>query len=681
MKPKQLLVLLSFLIKLCCISATPIDEYPLVCLTQSDGLAGESVNRLITDHSGLTWIATNSGVNTYNGKDMHTLPITGEHGRPLEVSDLCETKSCIYAATDEGLWYITMETGIFKRILPEIEHPLCLFFKDERLYIGSRQGIHIYDGMHLKHIDVSVGHKGLDNIVRQYVADEEGNLWLLGRKWLGCYNPLTEKLTYHPFPVEMKNCVPTQFASLGHHRFVMGTSGNGLLVLDMQQHSAERVEGISNVVPSVYRSSDGLICVSTNGAGAYLLEQRDGQLVVREHFCTEGAAGHKLPANALYSYYRDINGVNWFGFVRYGLAYTYYRGSQFHPFSVGGFTTEGLNVRTYCQHGHHVIIGTQDGFYYVNTLTSGVRFFSSADLGNAHIVNSVAWYDNRFYIGTFDGGLCVFDPETKHLYKQTVTTLLDNVSIGDLKVGPDGRLWVGSNNGVVIIDKDKVSQHFTEQNSRIVGGFILSITFDQSGNAWLTGATGCSLYSAKSREIVETNFPDGFFNRQPWMIGTVGHDGKVFMRTGPQTFYTNESMTDFGELKLPVKFTDKWCRHFVDDGKGYYLVASERGLYYFNYALTSVAHFGYGEGLLGDYVNYMSHDSLGNLWVATSQGLYMTEVDKWKAWSQSNRNKVQLTKIRCGSDLLSEVEVYRVNSKRQLRLSWNFTSEVLQAVY
>ena len=471
----------------------------------------------------------------------------------------------------------------------------------------------------------------------------------------------------------------TQFACLGNGHFAIGTRGNGLFLYNLNTNQAERVEGVGNLVSSVCRSSDGSVCVATDGAGAYRLEVRGERLEVREHFSTEGDADHRLPSNATNCYYRDKNGVNWFGFVRYGLAYTYHSGSLFKVFKAGGFTTEGLNVRTSCRHGDDVVIGTQNGFYYVNAKTGQHRYYAHDDLGGGHIVNTICWYEGRFYIGTFDGGLRQFDPQTMVLSRQSFTPLLDDVSIGDVKAGPDGRLWVGCAHGLIIIAGGQVEQHFTEQNSRIVGGLILDITFDASGNGWLTGEKGCSLYSVRSHGIVETTFPKGFFNNQPWMRGALGHDGLVFMRTGPQTFYTNEQMTDFGELKFPVAFADKWCRSFVDDMKGHYLLTSERGVVSFDYNLKRMMHFGYGEGLRGDFINDMFIGQKGTLVVATSQGLFQTTLNSLATWKKDTRYQVRLYDIRRGSDLLPMEEEYLTNEEHTIRLKWNMTSQVLQA--
>lgn len=660
-------------------NATVIGEEQIVSLSMSEGLAGETVFKVMTAHDGTIWIATTNGINIFNGKQMVTIPVYDEEGHTVAVHDMCETKShVIYAATDNGLYYINGAMGRFAHMLPEVQQPISVLAVGDTVYIGSQQGIQFYDGHQLHRIDVAVSHQGLDNVVRQYVRGDDGLIWFLGRYDLNSYDPRTGKVVYYHLELGDNHHALSQFAYIGQKRFVIGTRISGLFVCDLQTGTTEQIEGVGNIVSTTQRSADGNICVATDGSGAYLL---DGEtLKIKEHFSMEADGAHRLPSNGTYCYYRDANGVNWLGMVRYGLAYTYYSGHLFKPFRAGDFTTEGLNVRCFCQHGEDAVFGTQNGFYYVNLSTGQYRYFSPSEIGGGHIVNVLEWYDGHFYIGTFDGGLRIFDPTTQTVRRQTASPLLDYGSIGDIKAGPDGRLWIGSTEGLIIVAEGKVQQRFTEQNSRIVGGLILDITFDASGNAWVTGEKGCSLYSVRSREIVETNFPKGFFNKQPWMRGALGHDGLIFMRTGPHTFFTNEQMTDYGELKLPITFVDKWCRSFVDDMEGHYLLTSERGVVCFDYDMKEMIHFGYGEGLRGDFINDMSLAKDGLLWVATSQGLYYSNLDSLKSWKKDACHKVRLYNIRRGSDLLNIAEEYQANEEHAIRLTWNMTSQVLQAV-
>lgn len=52
------------------VQAATTDERAVVCLTLTDGLAGETVHSVMTDHNGSTWITTSNGVTIYNGKHL-----------------------------------------------------------------------------------------------------------------------------------------------------------------------------------------------------------------------------------------------------------------------------------------------------------------------------------------------------------------------------------------------------------------------------------------------------------------------------------------------------------------------------------------------------------------------------------------------------------------------------------
>ncbi len=673
---ERLAVLLCVLTLSLSTANAAIEEETLSHKTLRNGLAGETVHRFITDHSGLLWIATNSGVNVFNGKQLKAFRMEDKSGRTLEVYDLCEVPGkYIYAATECGLYRLGYGDYDFQQVLPEVKQPTCLLAVGDTIYIGGQQGFLMYDGHRLTQRNIDVSGKGIENIVRKYVRGADGLIWFLGRFSLHCYHPKTGKISNFAFPSKDKH-VLTQFAALGNGRFLIGTSGEGLFLYDKEKNTFQHVEGAGNIISTVDLCADGCVSVATNGAGAYLLNRET--LAVEECFSTDGDERHRIPTNGVYCYYHDENGVNWFGFVHYGMAYTYHIGNLFKPFAIGDFTTLGMNVRTYCKHGNDMLISVHGGFYYVNMANGLSHYFSSEQLGGANILNVIAWYDGCFYIGSFDGGLYVFNPTTQTVSRQQLTPLLDAASIGDLKVGRDGRLYIGSSRGLMIVDKGQVQEHYTEQNSHIKGGLVLDITFDAAGNAWLTGEHGCSIYSCRSHEIVEPNYPEGFFNLQPWMRGAAGHNGMIFMRTGPQTFYTDSQMKDFGELKFPVSFHDKWCRNFIDDMNGFYLLTSERGIFQFDYALKKVSHFGYAEGLQGSSINDMGIDDNGLLWVATSQGLYLANRKEINAMKPREKYKVHVYNIRIGSDLMNSNEEYLTNELQDIRLTWNFTSEVLQ---
>ncbi len=657
--------------------AATIDEGAMVNLTLADGLTGETVHRVITDHNGYTWIATTGGISIYNGRHLMTLRIPNAKGHALEVKDLCETKdNSMYAATDDGLYRLTTTSGTFKRFLPQIERPIALLSVGDTLYIGGEQGLQIYDGHELRQQDVGASKKGLDNIVRHYVRDDKGFIWFLGRHNLNCYDPGSKKITHYELNLsKIGRAALTQF-EIVEGKFFIGSSNMGLFVYDLQTHESRWIEGVGKIVKSVSKSSDGLIAIATDGAGAYLLDPETEQVV--ERFSMDASGEHRLPTNALYSFYRDRNGINWLGTVRCGLVYNPHSSMLFQAHTLDGLSTIGMNVRSFQIRGSESVIGLQDGLWFVDAQRHIRKYFSPEELGG-HIVNNICWWNGYYYIGMFDGGVRLLDPKTMTLQRQTWSPLLDKTTVGDMKVASDNSLWIGCSDGLLIISADGNVRQLTEQNSHMIGGIIISITFDKDHNAWLTGAKGLSLYSAASRDVVETNYPEGFFHHEPFMRGFLGHDGVVYMRNGPQLFYTDSRMEKYGELTLPVHLIDRWCRSMTDNGQGRLWLASERGLLGIDYQGKGLIQLGEGEGLLGHQVSEVQMDDEGRLWVATNKGLFMTTQQDYLRWQSQLNNRLTLYNVRKGSDLIDQYEMSQLSEHHEIRLCWHFTSQVLQA--
>ncbi len=656
----------------------------MVSLTQRDGLAGETVYRVMTDHLGYKWIATTGGVNVFNGRDLMTLRVEDEREHALDVRDLCEgADHTVYAATLKGLYRLTGWDYRFERILPEIRHPLTLLTVGDTLYVGSEQGLHIYDGQQLKHIDIGISHKGLDNIVRHFQCASDGSVWFLSRFELCRYNPHTGGITRHDLRrLIAGRLVPSQFCIVGD-KFFVGTRNNGLYSINLAQGEAHAVEGMDGKIVFAVERSDSLVCVSTDGAGAWLIDATAEQVV--QHFSMEAAGASRLPTNAVYSFCRDHDGICWIGMVRYGLAYSPHNSRLFQPYRPDGMSTVGMNVRTFLRHGSQTLLGLQNGLWLVDSSRSMRRFFSVDDLGG-NIVNCIVRWQGQYYIGLYDGGVRVVDPVTMQLHHQPFSPILRHTVVGDMKVAPDGALWVGCSDGLLMVGRDGSVRHLTEQNSHITGGIIISITFDTDGNGWLTGAKGLSLYSRQTGDVVETQFPDGFFHEEPYMRGQLGRDGMVYMRTGPQLFYTDNQMRHFGEWPMPVRLTDKWCRSMVDGDKRLWL-ASERGLLgiphrpvgrgaEYKAADGNVIQLGEGEGLWGDQISEvrMTGDTL---WVVTSNGLYFTTQAAIDRWATRKRPHVTLSHVRIGGDLVTPQEMSRMSESKEMRIPWNLTSEPL----
>lgn len=677
-KLRKIYLVSIFLLTVFSVQASTFGEETMENITLPDGLLGETVRCVMTDHNGYTWIGTTGGVNIFNGKYLMAMRIGNEQDRALDIIDLCETSDHkVYAATESGLYQLTNVSGVFRHILPEIERPVALLAVGDTVYIGGEQGMLVYDGHTLRQQNIGASRKGLDNIVRHYVRDPQGLIWLLTRHDLYCYDPTTGRMTFHDLVGPMGRKMALSSFAMAGSKFFIGTRNDGLYVYDAMTRQAHQLEGIGQIVTTVQHSADGLIAVATDGNGAFLIDPQREKVV--EHFSIDAAGLHRLPTNALYCFYRNDNGINWFGTVRRGLVYSLHNSQLFKPYQCDGLSTQGMNVRSFLTRGSQSVIGLQDGMWLIDSNRHIRRHFTAGELGG-HIVNNIQWWQGFYVIGMYDGGVRLMDPHTANFVPlPSALELLENTNVGDIEVAGDGSLWIGCSQGLYIIDRQYHIRHFSEQNSPIIGGIIVDITFDRQGNAWLTGSKGVSLYSGASRDIVEVSYPAGFFNAEPYMRGFLGHDGIIYMRNGPQLFYTDSKMEHFGKLEIPLRLTDRWCRGMADDMHGRLWLATELGLLSVDYEGTRLTQIGHGEGLLGEQISDMRIDGEGRMWVATSSGLFTSTMQDLIQWKAHANHKMTLFNVRLGSDLLGSVEMNQLANNHELHVKWNFTSQVLQA--
>lgn len=676
MKTQILLILLTV-----CLSLVGLKGWAnsLHFLSMEDGLSGISVTKIVKDHQGLVWVAAGDGINSFNGNQISSFDIS-VCGKPHNtVSDLCEVDSRrIYAVTRDGIIMLEKGKSKFQPVLKEVAHPQCLFADGDQLYIGCMDGLLVYDGRKTKRIPMGNSPEELSNSIRKIVKASDGRIYFFSRYAIHWYNPQTGKHS----EISISNHLPQkttfgQFAVQGDCIYV-GTKNNGMYCYNQKTHLVSHIDEIGNVITSVYNCGNGQICVGTDGAGAYVLDARTNKVV--EHYGISEDERHHIPTNAVYEFMRDEHGVDWLGFSRYGMAYTYHNARLFTPFAFGDFSAQGLDVRSFFVKGAEVLVGTYHGFVYVDRSRHIVKRIEPGMMGNAHIVTRITPWRGLYYIGTYDGGLKVFDPSTQSVSSQHFDDLLNTSNIADMQVSSDGKLWIGCSEGLFVVNVDGKVSHFTEQNSRIIGGTINSITFDHHKKVWLTSKNGMSAFVLAAGGLVPVKFPDGFFQQEMRLKGVPGHAGSIYFYNMNGGYHTDVNMQKFGMLPLMDKMPDEKCLDFLDDGKGCYWVATERGLFGQDYEFKQLMHFGYGEGIMGGIINDIALDDQGKLWVASSDGLLVMDAGAVARWRKSTAYKVFAYNLTIDGKPVPMSSEYMANDSKSIRLSWNLGSEELSLI-
>jgi ligand-binding sensor domain-containing protein/signal transduction histidine kinase len=191
------------------------ERLPITIFTTADGLAHNTVNRIVKDSRGFLWFCTADGLSRFDGYVFTNFGT--EQGLPhSSVNDLLETRAGEYwVATDGGLVHFapkgtpdrqvayenanSSSSPMFTVVLPDDENRLAraitvlLEGRDGTIWVGTNTGVYRLEQANgrrsLRPVDVGIPNDFPEQrIVADVLEDERGSLWMaapsgLYRRW------------------------------------------------------------------------------------------------------------------------------------------------------------------------------------------------------------------------------------------------------------------------------------------------------------------------------------------------------------------------------------------------------------------------------------------------------------------------------------------------------------------
>lgn len=636
MKNIQKYILLFHLL-VCCLWAYP-STYALRGVTVSDGLSDLLVNALYKDSLGFVWIGTGNSLERFDGNHIRHYPITGSDEKLKRVNAIAEMAgNQLWIGNGMGLWRLNKEQNALERMVPELIN--CAVYSllhdgKETLCIGSAKGLFLYKKGNLEQILLDKNVLSASNIVTGLALGEQGMLWMATRNGLYSLRLSDRKMkAYHNVLGDGKHvCTFSNITCIGSTVY-LGTTDQGIISFDTRSGKFEHyVEVGCNIISSLSSDGKNMLYVGTDGNGVHFIET-DRRKVVHT-LRHETGNGESLRSNSVYSLLVDRDGLVWVGFYQHGLDYTLYQSDLFTTYTFPPyFSSKDIPVRAIFINGHEKLIGSRDGLFYVDEQKKRFKSFPASEMRSGMIF-SILYYKGEYYVGTYGGGMYIFDPETLALrdFEPSEPRPFATGHIFCIKQDSEQNLWIGTSQGVFCYRDGKRVAHYTSSNSRLPEGNVYEIYFDSTHKGWICTENGLCIWDPSSGKIRTDIFPEGFIHKEKIRVvyEDSGHNLYFFPDKG-SLFFSDLSMDSFRRLHPGTPLEGRDGMFIIEDREGWLWMGTNNGLFHYD-KKDHFIPYNFVDGIPSSIFTLCPPvcDAEGNFWFGNSKGLVFLDVARMK---------------------------------------------------
>lgn len=273
----------------------------------------------------------------------------------------------------------------------------------------------------------------------------------------------------------------------------------------------------SNLVSQVVQDDNGLIWLSTDHGGVTIIDKRKNFQTT--YLLNDPKDPGSLSQNSVTNVYKDDKGIIWLGTYKQGVNYFNSNIVQFKYYHHQESNVSSLpydDVNRFVEDGAgNLWIGTNGGglIYFDrknNTFRQYLHDPNNINSLSSNVIVSL-WIDheNVLWIGTYFGGLNSFDGKkfTRYTYSVNTSSNLSNNNIWEIYEDRERNLWIGTlGNGLDMLDrKTNQFKHYKNtqgQPALSLATYISAIMQDRKGNLWIGSEQGVSVFDKNKNSSV-----------------------------------------------------------------------------------------------------------------------------------------------------------------------------------
>lgn len=466
-------------------------KYRFTHIETADGLANNVINDILQDSKGYMWLATNNGLQRYDGNrflDYH-FDLSNQRSLPSDiVAKLIEDeKGNIWVACNTGVAIINQFRQRPTRVPIEtkardLQMEVTQLFEDSKknIWLACRPyGLFCYDKSTQKFIEAKTMLPSFNWPIR-YIAEEKAS----GNFWFGCDSGLAY------YDVKQKTIYNYNNNPINHP-----------LLKD------SKLYGVT--ITGLYISRGNLLMFNT-----FWTEYPTTTNIHYENYeynlNTQALQSYKTPVATNHAYFDDKHGNTW---VFADGLFAEKKNKDFLPVYSRKDDPYGIKARSfYCiyeDEQHNYWVGTENGLYIFNRekerINRGMVTDHDRNPVESEITDFMELPDGRIWLSTWGSGIYEFD---KNFQQQKQYTFLNEpdklvLMIWSMLRAKSGTVWIGCQAGR-IMTYNPATQTFTKMAPKALDMLtVRTIAEDQQGNIWFGTQHGyiIKFNSAKNKFI------------------------------------------------------------------------------------------------------------------------------------------------------------------------------------
>jgi len=570
-----------------------------VYTTSNSGLSNSQINQIYQDKKGFVWIATEDGLNCFDGMQF---------------------TSYVHKEQDT--------TSLLSNYVQTVHEDDCGHF-----WIGTASGLQQFDRIMNRFIRFQL--RNQDRLLSPYITsiiDYDKDYLLVGTSGYGFV--IINKHSVHATLTNIRETYPVstfiQYIYKDSHQDIwLGTENEGCLLF---RHTGDNLENgqytlvnqwlkgmqISSIIEDTL---NGKVLIGCLNKGLYIFDRNSGAF--RE------AASPDARNCLVKSILKDSKGKMWVGTYDRGLVVFNATTETFEPIPRNN---DSWHVNSIMEDDQgNVWAGLfQKGIFVIPNYVNQFDYYGFSATSSAQnqscILSILIDKNNNLWVGTDGSGLFYRQhgqTAYKHFTKEN-SSLQDN-SVTSLYQDAKGNTWIGTMlNGLYLCDASLHIAPFQKQ-AALSSKKIMSICGDAAGNIWI-GTYGGGLNQIKTDGTVKIyqNQPENNATLSNNWINTLllAHDNSLIIGT-----FKGLNIIDLPSEQIHYYNTIKGLPEntkiysLCEDSNHILWVGTNNGLIAFDRAAGKAELYTMDNGLPNNVINGLLEDNDKNLWISTNHGL------------------------------------------------------------